>query len=135
MLALCDEFNQTSLVRNALGKGFLTGKYNAGSKFAENDLRSRDDFQNGLIRPILEKLDQLLEHLTADGRIPAQGALGWVWARSERTIPIPGFRTVAQVEDNAKAMELGPLGEEQMQAIADLLKNEDSEDKVFRPRA
>jgi len=135
MIAICHEFNQTSLVRNALGKGFLTGKYNAGSKFAENDLRSRDDFRNGLIRPILEVLEQLLVHLTSDGRTPAQGAVGWVWARSEQTIPIPGFGTAAQIEDNAKAMEFGPLGAEQMQAIEDLLKHENSTDEVFRPRA
>ena len=47
--------------------------------------------------------------LTADGRTLVQGALGWIWARSERTIPIPGFKTVAQVEENAGALAHGPL--------------------------
>ena len=32
-------------------------------------------------------------------RVLAQ-ALAWLWARSEKNIPIPGFKTIAQVEDN-----------------------------------
>jgi aryl-alcohol dehydrogenase-like predicted oxidoreductase len=50
-----------------------------------------------------------------------QGALAWIWGRSEKAIPIPGFKTVAQVEENAKAMELGSLAPEQMQEIDTLL--------------
>jgi len=60
--------------------------------------------------------------LTSDGRTLAQGALGWIWARSERTIPIPGFKTVAQVEENAGAMRFGPLSAEQMDQIERLLE-------------
>jgi len=39
----------------------------------------------------------------------AQGALAWIWGRSERTIPIPGFKNVRQAEENARAMAFGPL--------------------------
>jgi aryl-alcohol dehydrogenase-like predicted oxidoreductase len=46
---------------------------------------------------------------SSGGRTLAQGALGWLWARSPRTVPIPGCRTVAQVEDNVGALEHGPL--------------------------
>jgi len=49
------------------------------------------------------KLDAVREILRSEGRSLAQGALAWIWARSDRTIPIPGFKTVAQVEDNAGA--------------------------------
>ena len=42
------------------------------------------------------------------GRTLAQGALGWIWARSPLTIPIPGCRTVAQVEENVGALAHGP---------------------------
>ena len=45
----------------------------------------------------------------------------WIWARSERTIPIPGFRTVAQIEENTAAMQFGPLSAEQMREIDILL--------------
>ena len=57
----------------------------------------------------------------AISRIKAQGALAWIWARSGRTIPIPGIRTVAQAEENAKAMTFGPLRAEQLREIERLL--------------
>jgi aryl-alcohol dehydrogenase-like predicted oxidoreductase len=69
----------------------------------------------------LERLASIREILTSGGRTLAQGALAWLWARSERTLPIPGFRTVAQVEDNCGALGLGPLAVEQMREIDALL--------------
>jgi Predicted oxidoreductases (related to aryl-alcohol dehydrogenases) len=59
--------------------------------------------------------------LTSGGRSLAQGALAWLWARSAVTLPIPGFRTVKQVAENAKAMEFGPLTEAEMRQIDRLL--------------
>ena len=51
----------------------------------------------------------------------SQASLAWNWARSEKTIPIPGFKTVRQVEENAAAMNYGPLTEEQMRRVAAIL--------------
>ena len=34
---------------------------------------------------------------------------------------IPGFRTAAQVEENAKALELGPLNQEQVSQIRQIV--------------
>jgi aryl-alcohol dehydrogenase-like predicted oxidoreductase len=59
--------------------------------------------------------------LTSNGRTLAQGSLAWIWARSERTVPIPGFKTVAQVEENCGALEKGPLAPEQMGEIDRIL--------------
>ena len=59
--------------------------------------------------------------LTSDGRTLAQGALAWIWARSPRTVPIPGFKTVAQVEENCGALDAGPLTPEQMTEIDRIL--------------
>jgi aryl-alcohol dehydrogenase-like predicted oxidoreductase len=55
--------------------------------------------------------------VTADGRTLAQGALGWIWGHSPATFPIPGFRTVAQVEENVRAAEHGPLRAERMERL------------------
>ncbi len=66
--------------------------------------------------------DAILEILTSQGRTVAQGALAWNWARTPQTIPIPGFRTVKQVEENAAAMAFGPLTPEQMRQIEALLR-------------
>jgi aryl-alcohol dehydrogenase-like predicted oxidoreductase len=43
--------------------------------------------------------------------------LGWLWPRTERAIPIPGFRTVAQVDENCGALVRGPLTDAQMGEI------------------
>ena len=70
----------------------------------------------------LKKIEAVREILTSDGRTLAQGALAWLWARSETNIPIPGFRTVKQVEENAKAMQFGPLTQSQVEEIDALIR-------------
>lgn len=125
MLGLCDEYDLASICRTPLAMGLLTGKFTADSRLPENDIRHNspwwDYFQPDKMPMLLEKLDALRQVLTSDGRTLAQGALGWVWARSPRTIPIPGFKTVAQIEDNAGALRFGPLSSAQMQQIEGLL--------------
>lgn len=121
MLAVCDEFGLASINRGPLARGALTGKYTADSKFAQNDLRDSDHFRREWLVPSLEKLDAIGEVLTSDGRTLPQGALAWIWGRNERTIPIPGIRSVAQARENAEAMQFGPLRDEQMTKIEQLL--------------
>ena len=71
--------------------------------------------------PTLGRLDLIREVLKSDGRTVGQGALAWISARSERTIPIPGFRTIQQVEENTAAMDFGSLSDMQMKQIEELL--------------
>jgi aryl-alcohol dehydrogenase-like predicted oxidoreductase len=73
------------------------------------------------ITPTLEKLATVREILTSDGRTLAQGALAWIWGRSEKMLPIPGIRTVSQAVENAKAMDFGPLTPDQLQEIDRIL--------------
>ena len=54
----------------------------------------------------------------------AQGSLAWIWAHSNRTIPIPGFKNVKQATENAKAMEFGPLTEAQMAQVKAILQTD-----------
>lgn len=61
------------------------------------------------------------EILASGGRSLVQGALAWIRARSEKTIPIPGFRSVRQVEEIAAAMHFGPLTADQMRETDTLL--------------
>ncbi len=80
------------------------------------------DLKNRQPNPIwLANLEAIQEILGADGCSLSQGALGWLLARSDKTIPIPGFRTVKQVEENARTLALGALSQAQMQQIAELL--------------
>lgn len=121
MLALCEELDLASVNRSALARGALSGKYTKDSVFPQNDVRNDPWSRDHFFTPTLSQLDAVRSILTSNGRSLVQGALAWIWARSEKTIPIPGFKTVAQVEENAKAMELGPLTMEQMKEIDSIL--------------
>ncbi len=128
MLALCEEVNIASVNRSPLARGALTGKYTAATTFAANDVRSEQWSMDTFFAPTLEKLDAIRAVLTSGGRTLAQGSLAWIWARSEKTVPIPGIRTVKQAVENAQAMQFGPLTAEQMRQIDDLLHEPVSED-------
>ena len=121
MLKLCEELNLASVNRSPLARGALSGKYTKVSVFPQNDVRNDDWSRDHFLAPTFNQLDKIREILTSNGRTLVQGALAWIWARSEKTIPIPGFKTVAQVEENAKAMNLGPLTPEQMKEIDTVL--------------
>lgn len=126
ILALCKEKNLASVNRSPLAMGLLTGKFQESTRFPANDVRRHaewfEGFKEGKPNPEwLKKLDVIREILTSGGRTLAQGALAWIWGRSEKTIPIPGFKTVRQVEENATAMQFGPLNAEQMREIDALL--------------
>lgn len=125
LLTFCEANGLASIARGPLAMGFLTGKYTTQSTFPSDDVRH--GFSSPDAAEILAKwttrLESIREILTADGRTLAQGALAWLWARSDALIPIPGFRTVAQVEENAGALNFGPLDAQQMRQIDGLLSD------------
>jgi aryl-alcohol dehydrogenase-like predicted oxidoreductase len=127
LLALCTKEDVASVNRTPLAMGILTGKFTADSRLSKDDVRGAGHawvkyFEEGRPKPeFLERLAAVREILTSDGRTLTQGALAWIWGRSDLTIPIPGFKTVAQAEENARAMESGPLRREQMNEIDELL--------------
>ncbi len=132
MLAFCDEHDLAAIINGPLGKGLLTGKFNQATQFEEGDLRQQRgwNIQDGPLVKGRRIVEQLRDILTSDGRTLAQAALGALWARSPRCLPIPGFKTVAQVRDNAGALQHGPLGPQQMQAIADLVTSSLTEEEA-----
>ena len=121
MLAACEELNLASVNRSPLARGALSGKYAKDTVFPQNDVRNDEWSKDHFFAPTLDQLDAIREILTSNGRTLVQGALAWIWARSEKTIPIPGFKTVAQVDENAKAIQVGPLTTAQMKEIDMLL--------------
>lgn len=119
LVALCESLNLPILVRRPLGMGLLTGKFTTESRFADNDMRKRFgwDFHAPKHAAKLAKLDRVRAVLTRGGRTLAQGALAWVWARSPLAIPVPGFKTPAQLEENVGATAFGPLTADDMGEI------------------
>jgi aryl-alcohol dehydrogenase-like predicted oxidoreductase len=117
MREVCADFDLAGINKDPLNKGVLTGKFNSSSTFPENDIRSRENFSNPDVLKRLKIVDEIRDILTSDGRTMAQGALAYIWALDERMVPIPGFKSVKQVQDNAGAMEFGPLTEARVKEI------------------
>ncbi|AYY14009.1 aldo/keto reductase [Actinobacteria bacterium YIM 96077] len=124
---VCETRGLASLNRSPLGMGLLTGKFTSDSTLGPDDVRGIAPdwlpyFRDG--KPAQEWLDRVSavrEILTSGDRTLGQGALAWIWARSDATIPIPGCRTVEQVEENAAAMEHGPLSADELDEVERLL--------------
>jgi len=110
MIALCEASDLACVNKKPLASGFLTGKFTPQTTFSEDDMRRNIDFTDPRFAGMLKMVDGLRDILTSGGRTMAQGALAWIWARSDRTIPIPGARNEKQVRENAAALERGPLG-------------------------
>jgi len=128
IIDLCTSFNLASINRGPLAMGLLTGKFQPDSTLAEDDVRGArapewmSYFKDGRPNPVfMEKLDAVRQVLVSGGRSLAQGALAWLWGRSTRTIPIPGFKTSAQVEENCAALQFGPLSKDQVAEIDRIL--------------
>ena len=122
MLAVCEEHDQASINRGPLGMGMMTGKFNRDTTFPEDDVRHGWDLPGERPTQHLQRIEAVRKIFAdaGDARTLAQIALAWIWTRSNRTIPIPGFKTVAQVKENIQAMEFGLLSNEQMKKIDEI---------------
>ena len=128
LLALCERENLASINRNPLAMGFLSGKYTRDTRISPDDFRASGIEwvavfdENGAPRAEwLAKLEAVREILTSNGRSLVQGALAWIWGRSDKTIPIPGIKTAAQAEENSGAMRFGPLEPAQIAEVDSIL--------------
>ncbi|MEX0347522.1 MAG: aldo/keto reductase [Rhizobiaceae bacterium] len=128
MLATCGKNDFVPVIRTPLAMGFLSGKFGQTSRLESNDIRSRPPdwlpyFDEGGSADLgwKEKLDRIRQVLASDGRTLVQGALAWIWARDAAAVPIPGMRTVDQVEENTAALTKGPLTQGQLAEIDQIL--------------
>jgi aryl-alcohol dehydrogenase-like predicted oxidoreductase len=121
MRQVCSSFHLAGINKDPLNKGFLTGKFNTNTTFPDNDVRSGTDFSDPEIVNRLKIVDEIRDILTSNGRTMAQGALAYIWALDERMVPIPGFKSMQQVRENAGAMEFGPLTEAQVEEIKQMV--------------
>jgi len=122
MLALCEEQDLASINKSPLNGALLTGKFHENYEFEETDGRKDVDWNSEPLQKRLVQVEALREILSSNGRTMAQGSLAWIWAHSNRTIPIPGFKNVKQATENARAMDFGPLTKTQMDEIDKLLE-------------
>jgi aryl-alcohol dehydrogenase-like predicted oxidoreductase len=122
MRSLCDKHDLAGINKDPLHKGVLTGKFTTGSTFPSTDIRSRYDFTNAEMVWRLKAVEAIRDVLCSKGRSMAQGALAYIWALDGRMVPIPGFKTVTQVEQNAAALEFGPLTAEELNQVDEIVE-------------
>jgi len=84
-----------------LGKGFLTGKINADTKFADNDFRAIVPRFTEDNRKANQKLvDVVTKFAEQKKATPAQVALAWLLAQKPWIVPIPGTTKISRLEEN-----------------------------------
>lgn len=112
-IALCREKGLGFLAYEPLMRGLLAGKFGRTTRFAADDLRSRDDRFRGerFVRALLV-VEQLRTLARARKSTPAQLAIAWVLGHPGVTAALCGAKTAAQVEENAGAAELVLSAEE-----------------------
>jgi aryl-alcohol dehydrogenase-like predicted oxidoreductase len=120
MLSLCEELDLGSINRIPLLMGVLTGKYTPDNLPPDDDVRSMF-FNHSAFGQDVARIEQIKGILTENGRSLAQGALLWILSLSSRAVPIPGFRTVEQVEQNAAVGSMNQIPESDLVCIKKIL--------------
>ncbi len=94
-----------------LGKGFLTGKISADTKFDSTDFRSTlPRFRPDNMDANQAMVDLLTRFAEQKKATPAQIALAWLLMKKPWIVPIPGTTKLHRLEENigAAAVELTP---------------------------
>ena len=100
-----------------LGKGFLAGKIDENTRFAEGDIRNvlprfTEDARKANVE-LIELLNKFAERRKASS---AQIALAWVLAQKPWIVPIPGTTKLHRLKENIGAVDIA-LTEEELQEI------------------
>ncbi len=109
VLPTCEELGIGFVPYSPLGKGFLTGKVDESTTFADNDIRARiPRFTPEAMKANWVLIDLLAEIGEQKGATPAQIALAWLLAQKPWIVPIPGSRKLEHLDENigAVAVEL-----------------------------
>ena len=90
-----------------LGKGFLTGKIDADTKFESTDFRNSVPRFSAENRKANQALVDLVISFAEQKEVtPAQIALAWLLAKKPWIVPIPGTTKLARLEENLGAVEV-----------------------------
>ena len=102
LFPVLEELNIAFVAFSPLGNGFLSGKYDANSKFENGvDFRSRmpqytkEGFEAG--KELMELLNKFAEE---KGATSGQISLAWIMCKKPYIIPIPGSRKEERLKEN-----------------------------------
>jgi aryl-alcohol dehydrogenase-like predicted oxidoreductase len=121
ILPTCEELGIGFVPFSPLGRGFLTGKMDEKTSFAQGDVRSKYPRFSPEARSANQPLVHQLTAIAAAKKVPpAQIALAWLLAQKPWIVPIPGTTKVERLRENlaAAGVELSP---EDLRQIRDAL--------------
>ncbi|MCX5328186.1 aldo/keto reductase [Streptomyces sp. NBC_00140] len=106
-----------------LGRGFITGTAKPAGQYDATDMRNSDPrWQPGNFEKNVDAVDRLGKLASATGITVSQLALAWLLAQDDQIVPIPGTRSAARMEQNARAADVA-LTEADLAAIREILPN------------
>jgi aryl-alcohol dehydrogenase-like predicted oxidoreductase len=104
LLPLCEELGIGFVPFSPLGRGFLTGKIDASTTFAQDDFRNTLPRFSHEARKTNQALVELLRRIASTlSATPAQIALAWLLAQKPWIVPIPGTTKLERLQENLHA--------------------------------
>jgi aryl-alcohol dehydrogenase-like predicted oxidoreductase len=125
ILPLLEELGIGLVPYSPLGRGFLTGKIDAGTEFGSDDFRSALPRFAAEARAANQTLvDRIGSIAAAKGATPAQIALAWLLAQRAWIVPIPGTTSLSRLEENLGALDVALSAEDlaEITAAADAVE-------------
>ncbi|MFN8256205.1 MAG: aldo/keto reductase [Bacteroidales bacterium] len=107
IIPLCEELGIGFVPWSPLGVGFLTGAIDAGTRYAQGDIRgmesrfSTENIANNMALVVLIK-----KWATQKAATPAQISLAWLLAQKPWIVPIPGTTQMAHMLENIGANDV-----------------------------
>jgi aryl-alcohol dehydrogenase-like predicted oxidoreductase len=107
IIPLLEELGIGMVPYSPLGKGFLTGRMDEGTKLDEKDFRNQlPRFQPEAMKANRAFVDLLNDIAAKKKATPAQVALAWILAQEPWMVPIPGTTKLSRLEENLGALSV-----------------------------
>lgn len=107
ILPACRELGVGFVPYSPLGRGFLTGRYQASQDFAPDDFRSQLPRFSGAAFSTNHRIVDVISALAKDkGCTTAQLALAWLLTKGDDIVPIPGTKRLKYLEENVAAVDI-----------------------------
>jgi aryl-alcohol dehydrogenase-like predicted oxidoreductase len=107
IIPFCEELGIGFVPWSPLGVGFLAGAIDAGTRFAQGDIRGVETrFSPENLPHNLALVELVKRRAERKGATPAQIALGWLLAQKPWVVPIPGTTQLTHLLQNVGAAEV-----------------------------
>ncbi|KAJ6124960.1 Aldo/keto reductase [Penicillium samsonianum] len=121
ILTTCRELGIAVIAYSPVGRGILTGQIQSFSDIPENDFRRiLPKYAQEHFPKILELVQGLKDVANNHASTPAQVAIAWLLAQGSDVIPIPGTKSIKNLDENTNSVFLN-LTDTELQDIRALI--------------